>query len=214
MNNNSRYTSGLDQRSGTYGSPLRVLLQGTDKLPHNALARLVVEHVGNMPLLTSKVLAMGVSTEAFIVWLSSDKGYQAVSKLREGFNEILDNALTSFLHVLYDELVDRVKNGDIYIDRETGESYRKPLRAMVITNIFDKIFDKRDRLRDKRRLGATIEATVSLENISKEDFIKGRDSESLARTMRLLAEKGSGLIIRKKTEETELISQVSSSDDV
>lgn len=184
---------------------LQVLLKEIDSFPHHTLARMVVEHVGDMPMLTAKVRSLGVSTEAFIVWMSSDLGKKAISSIRESFNDILDNALTSLLHRLHGHLIDRVEYGDISFDRETGELYRRPVAAVALAGIFDKVFDKREVLRGR---GGGQRVLIEGTTVPSERNLD--DSESMARAMRVLSERGSGLLIRKKVEETEIISEDSS----
>lgn len=178
---------------------LPVFLAPPGAVRHNLqLAKLVVEHVGDMPTLTAKVLEMGVSVESFIVWMSSREGTRAIREIREGFNEVLINMLTTLLNNTYTEIVDRVQNGDVYIDRETREQYRQPLRSTALVNVFDKVFEKRNLL-ERKDCNNTINQEYSEDGLMIP--VRGGDSESLARAMRDFASRGGGLLVRKRTQE-------------
>lgn len=188
-------------------SPLRVLLEATKKLPHHQLAQLVVQHIGDMPMMASKARAMGVPAELFIAWMSTDDGHRAIQSIRRGFDEILDSALSTLLHRLYNEVLDRVSGGDYVVDRSTGSIHRQPLRAAVVVSIFERVFEKRDRLRQMAPI-LTQSLPANGTYPTEEGFHPAanvRDSDALARAMRSMAGR-SGLVMRKRvTEESEVI---------
>lgn len=83
-----------------------------------------------------------------------------VSKVIKEANEELDGKITQALDKGLDVLLDRIQNGEIWVDRKTGEHRRVPIAAKTVVLATDVLFDKRQLLRG--------EATTRSDSISPE----------------------------------------------
>lgn len=62
-------------------------------------------------------------------------------------NDELDGKITDALDKGMDVLLDRIQNGEIYVDRKTGVARRVPISAKTVVLAADVLFDKRQLLR-------------------------------------------------------------------
>lgn len=191
-------------------TPEEILLEATKRIPHDRLATIVVRHNHDMASLTKTAHAeLGVTPELFIAWMATKDGIEAIRRVRNGLDEVLDNALTSVIQSTCLEIVDRLKNGETFRDSDTKQTYRLPVSTRALGLVFGQMFDRRARIRSRTATlvePSTVEALEIIPDVVEGDpempvSAQARDAESLARTMQALATGSSGLIVRKKTEE-------------
>ena len=100
--------------------------------------------------------------------------YEIIKKVRKEKNEVLDDKLSDALDKATDIVLDRFENGEVFMDRKTGEMYRLPVKVKDIAYMTSVMFDKRQIIRG--------EPTSRTESISNE-----RKLEELKNTFEKLA---------------------------
>jgi hypothetical protein len=72
---------------------------------------------------------------------------ECISKVQKLKNDELDSKLTLALEKALDIVIDRMDNGEIYVDRKTKDEYRVPVNLKNVSVTTDILFDKRQLLR-------------------------------------------------------------------
>lgn len=90
--------------------------------------------------------------------------FEIIKKVRKEKNEVLDDKITDALDKVTDIVLDRFDNGEVFIDRKTGETYRLPVRIKDIAYMTSVLFDKRQIIRG--------EPTTRTETLSRDQKLQ------------------------------------------
>jgi len=71
----------------------------------------------------------------------------AVRKIRKEKQDSLDSIMTDTIHSAMDEIVDRIKEGDVVRDTKTGDLVRVPMKGKELAVTAAVLFDKRSLIR-------------------------------------------------------------------
>lgn len=118
----------------------------------------------------------GVHSKIILQWLNEPWFGEILLKVRKDRNEKLDLAITDVLEKGLEIVLDRFENGEMMVNRKTGETYRVPVNVKNVALVADVFFDKRQLIRG--------EATTRTEVITQEEKLeKLRENfEKLARS--------------------------------
>lgn len=83
-----------------------------------------------------------------------------ISQVKQQKNDVLDAKITEALDRALDVINDRLKHGEVYVDRKTLKEYRVPVSSKTAAITTDLLFDKRQLLRG--------EATSRSESLGQE----------------------------------------------
>jgi hypothetical protein len=104
---------------------------------------------------TSEVLKVPASTIS--KWMDRDEWINAITRLRRRHSDELDHKLSRIINLAYDEVVERLENGDEIITKD-GERMRKRMSGRDAAWIGSVLFDKRQ---ISRKLPSTVTDSVS-----------------------------------------------------
>lgn len=109
-------------------------------------------------------------------WINEPWFGEIVLKVRKERNEKLDAAITEVLAKGLEIVQDRFENGELMVNRRTGEEYRVPVNVKNVAIVADVFFDKRQLIRG--------EATTRTETITQEQKLEKlkNNFEKLARS--------------------------------
>lgn len=109
-------------------------------------------------------------------WINEPWFGDIVLKVRKERNEKLDSAITDVLAKGLEIVQDRFENGELMVNRRTGEEYRVPVNVKNVALVADIFFDKRQLIRG--------EATTRTETITQEQKLEKlkNNFEKLARS--------------------------------
>ena len=196
----------------TEPSPLEILLEAAKQAPHARLAELVIRHNDDMATLTRQAKSeLGIEPDVFMAWMTTQDGMDALYRLRASLDELLDNSLTQLISKAFRSIIDRIEGGEYRRDPVTGVMYRLPMSSSSLSVLFARAFGAQRIIR--KRITPLPVAKVGLPEEEAEvsemigippPTMETRDTESMARVMRHLAQGSSGLIIRKRSEEIEV----------
>lgn len=102
----------------------------------------------------------GIPHKTIELWVVEPWWSEVISRTIKLKNEELDGKITEALDKGLDIVLDRLENGEIFVDRKTGEHRRVPMSTKNTTLGIDILFDKRQLLRG--------EATTRSETITQE----------------------------------------------
>jgi hypothetical protein len=90
----------------------------------------------------------GVPAETIRWWRTTAHWWpELVAKLRKEKNEELDGRLSGIIEEAVDGISERIKHGDEYLDRTTGQLIRKKLSGRDLTTMMAIMYDKRALMR-------------------------------------------------------------------
>ena len=195
----------------TEPSPLEILFEAAKQLNHDRLAELVVRHNDDMATLTQKAKSeLGVEPDVFMAWMNTKDGMDALYRLRASLDELLDNSLTTMIGIAFRAIIDRIEGGEYRRDPVSGMIYRIPMSSSSLSALFARAFGAQRIIRKRITPLPVAPDRVELEEMVGQSVdippptVETRDTESMVRVMRSLAQGSSGLIIRKRSEEIEV----------
>jgi len=97
-------------------------------------------------------------------WMNEPWWDNVVNNVRKEQNELLDIKLTEVIGTAVEVISDRLKNGEIHVDRKTNEEFRIPANLKAASTALEVTFKERQLLRG--------EATARTESASESEKLK------------------------------------------
>lgn len=105
-------------------------------------------------------------------WMKEPWWQNVVDNVRKEQNELLDAKLTGVIHTAIDLIEDRIKNGEVIIDRKTREEYREPVNVRAAAHAIEITFKQRQLLRGEATQVVSSETSESKLAKLKDQFEK------------------------------------------
>lgn len=97
-------------------------------------------------------------------WMQEPWWDNVVSQVRKEQNELLDIKLTEVIGTAVEVISDRLKNGEVYVDRKSKEEYRVPVNVKNASLALETTFKERQLIRG--------EATTRTESTTQDEKLK------------------------------------------
>ena len=89
----------------------------------------------------------GIPAQTIRTWTKTQWWAEMVQEIRKRHQDRLDGKFTAVIDKLYDELIDRIDNGDEIWDSKSGQIIHRAMSGKDISMIMDKIIEKRALMR-------------------------------------------------------------------